>query len=233
MSWRGCGTHPVLGDIPPSKFIPIAEETNLIVPIGTWVLEEACHQASARQKADHKGVGVAVNVSLVQFRRQDFLEVIGRVLLKSGLPAHLLELELTESVVTQEFAEMSRKIDGLRKLGVKISIDDFGTGYSCLSYLKQLSIDFLRIDRSFIKDIVSNADAVQLLESIIFIAHSLRMQVVIEGIETPGQLGVLRQICCDIGQGFWLGRPSPIPAHFPSADWIEENKRKVTLHLCA
>jgi len=204
--------HPVLGDIPPLKFIPIAEETSLIVPIGTWVLEEACHRADAWQRTGSEGIGVAVNVSLVQFGRPDFVETVMHALQKSGLPANLLELELTESVVMQGVEAVTEKINRLRRLGLSISIDDFGTGYSSLSYLQQLPIDCMKIDRSFIRNINCDPDAVLLTKSLIAMAHSLRMKVVVEGIETPGQLDLLRRLGCDIGQGYWLGRPSAVPA---------------------
>jgi EAL domain-containing protein (putative c-di-GMP-specific phosphodiesterase class I) len=208
LRWR----HPVLGDIPPSKFIPIAEETSLIVPIGTWVLDEACRKASAWQTTGSAGVGVAVNVSLVQFGRADFVETVTEVLERSGLPPHLLELELTESVVMRDVDQVTEKINRLRALGLTISIDDFGTGYSSLSYLQQLPIDCMKIDRSFVKNIASDEDAVLLTKSLISIAHSLRMKVVVEGIETTEQLQVLLSLGCDIGQGYLLGRPAPVPA---------------------
>ncbi|MDQ6676687.1 MAG: EAL domain-containing protein [Acidobacteriota bacterium] len=208
LRWR----HPVLGDVPPSKFIPIAEETTLIVPIGTWVLEESCREASAWQHTGSKGVGVGVNVSLVQFGRADFVETVTLALQRSGLPAHLLELELTESVVMQGVENVTEKINRLRRLGLSIAIDDFGTGYSSLSYLQQLPIDCMKIDRSFVRNIASDPEAVLLTKSLIAIAHSLRMKVVVEGIETPGQLDVLRKLGCEIGQGYWLGRPSAVPA---------------------
>jgi diguanylate cyclase (GGDEF)-like protein/PAS domain S-box-containing protein len=208
LRWR----HPLLGDIPPSKFIPIAEETSLIVPIGTWVLDEACRKASAWQTTGSAGVGVAVNVSLVQFGRADFVETVTEVLERSGLPPHLLELELTESVVMRDVDQVTEKINRLRALGLTISIDDFGTGYSSLSYLQQLPIDCMKIDRSFVKNIASDEDAVLLTKSLISIAHSLRMKVVVEGIETTEQLQVLLSLGCDIGQGYLLGRPAPVPA---------------------
>jgi EAL domain-containing protein (putative c-di-GMP-specific phosphodiesterase class I) len=201
--------HPTLGMIPPLKFIPIAEETGLIVPIGKWVLEEACRQT---RKLVDSGVraGVGVNVSSVQFCRPDFVDMVTGVLRATGLPAYLLELELTESVVMQGLEEIAGKIRQLRILGVSVSIDDFGTGYSSLSYLQKLRIDNLKIDRSFIRDIPMDPDALALTKALVSLAHSLGMKVVIEGIETRQQLEAVRAIGCDIGQGYLLGRPAPM-----------------------
>lgn len=202
--------HPALGSIPPLKFIPIAEETALIVPIGTWVLEQACRRASEWQ-TDAEGVGVAVNVSLLQFARADFVETVTDILLKTGLNATLLELELTESVLMRNVEDTAEKVTRLRGLGVSVSIDDFGTGYSSLSYLQKLPINNLKIDRSFIKDIAFDANAIALTGALISMAHSLGMKVVVEGIETAGQLNAIQKLGCDVGQGFLLGMPSAVP----------------------
>lgn len=203
--------HPALGTIPPLKFIPVAEETALIVPIGTWVLEQACRSASKWQ-ADAEGVGVAVNVSLLQFARADFVETVTDILLKTGLNATLLELELTESVLMRNVEDTAEKVSRLRSLGVSVAIDDFGTGYSSLSYLQKLPINNLKIDRSFIKDIAFDSNAIALTGAMISMAHSLGMKVVVEGIETAGQLIAIQRLGCDIGQGFLLGMPSAVPA---------------------
>jgi diguanylate cyclase (GGDEF)-like protein/PAS domain S-box-containing protein len=203
--------HPTLGSIPPLKFIPIAEETALIVPIGTWVLEQACRRAHSWQ-ADAEGVGVGVNVSLLQFARTDFVETVTDILTKTGLNATLLELELTESVLMRNVEDTAEKVSRLRSLGVSVSIDDFGTGYSSLSYLQKLPINNLKIDRSFIRDIVSDANAIALTGALISMAHSLGMKVVVEGIETAGQLEAIQKLGCDVGQGFLLGMPSAVPA---------------------
>jgi diguanylate cyclase (GGDEF)-like protein/PAS domain S-box-containing protein len=199
--------HPTLGLISPMKFIPIAEETGLIVPIGTWVLEEACRQT---KKLFDSGTpaGVGVNVSSVQFGRPDFVSTVTEVLRRTGLSPLLLELELTETVVMQGLDDVAEKIRELRTLGVSVSIDDFGTGYSSLSYLQKLRIDNLKIDRSFVRDVPCDPDALALTKALVSLAHSLGMKVVIEGIETRPQLEAIRAIGCDIAQGFLLGRPS-------------------------
>ena len=202
--------HPTLGNIPPGKFIPIAEETAFIVPIGTWVLEEACRKA-AEWQADAPGVGVGVNVSLLQFARQDFVYTVTEILEKTGLPAHLLDLELTESVVMGNIEDTADKINQLRALGLSVSIDDFGTGHSSLSYLQQLPINTLKIDRSFIRNLASDPNAVSLTGALISMAHSLHMSVVVEGIETASQLDAVQLLGCDVGQGFFLGRPTAAP----------------------
>ena len=202
--------HPTLGDIPPGKFISIAEETALIVPIGTWVLEEACRRAAEWQH-EAKDVGVGVNVSLVQFARPDFVSTVIGVLERTGLPAHLLDLELTESVLMKNVADTADKIKQLRTLGLSISIDDFGTGYSSLSYLQQLPINTLKIDRSFIRDLASDPNSASLTGALISMAHSLHMNVVVEGIETFSQMEALQLLGCDIGQGYFLGRPTAVP----------------------
>jgi diguanylate cyclase (GGDEF)-like protein/PAS domain S-box-containing protein len=201
--------HPTLGLISPAKFIPIAEETGLIVPIGNWVLEEACRQT---KKLCDSGLraGVGVNVSSLQFSRPDFVQTVTGVLRRTGLSPLLLELELTETVVMQGLDDVAGKIRDLRTIGVSVSIDDFGTGYSSLSYLQKLRIDNLKIDRSFIRDIPHDPDALALTKAMVALAHSLGMKVVIEGIETKQQLEAVRGIGGDIAQGFLLGRPEPM-----------------------
>ena len=180
------------------------------MPIGTWVLEEACRKA-AEWQTDAPGVGVGVNVSLLQFARQDFVYTVTEILGKTGLPAHLLDLELTESVVMRNVEDTADKISQLRALGLSISIDDFGTGYSSLSYLQQLPINTLKIDRSFIRNLASDPNAVSLTGALISMAHSLHMSVVVEGIETASQLDAVQLLGCDVGQGFFLGRPTAVP----------------------
>jgi EAL domain-containing protein (putative c-di-GMP-specific phosphodiesterase class I) len=157
--------HPKLGSVPPSKFVPIAEEAGLIVPIGEWVLLEACRMGCAKQSAGP--VRVDVNVSMVQFARPDFVATVAHVLERTGLNPALLELELTESVLMRDFEESVQKITSLQSLGVSIAIDDFGTGYSSLNYLQRLPTDALKIDRSFVQGIGSDASVPPLLEAMI------------------------------------------------------------------
>jgi len=201
--------HPTLGLISPNRFIPIAEETGLIVPIGNWVLEQACRQT---KKLCDSGLraGVGVNVSSVQFSRPDFVDTVIDILRRTGLSPLLLELELTETVVMQGLDDVAGKIRELRTLGISVSIDDFGTGYSSLSYLQKLRIDNLKIDRSFIRDVPNDPDALALTKALVSLAHSLGMKVVVEGIETRQQLEAIRGIGGDIAQGFLLGRPAPM-----------------------
>lgn len=203
-------THPKLGSIPPDQFIPIAEENELIVPIGTWVLQEACRQTAAWQRAGYPLKGMAVNVSAVQFTRPDFVRTIAAVLEESGLEPQFLELELTESVVIRDVRESAGKMEQLRALGVKISVDDFGAGYSSLSYLQRLPIDILKLDRSFVEEFKTEAGgSSSLVQGIVSLAHGLGIRVTAEGIETQQQLDLVHHSGCDKVQGFLLGRPSP------------------------
>jgi diguanylate cyclase (GGDEF)-like protein/PAS domain S-box-containing protein len=201
--------YPPDGDpVPPLKFIPTAEGNGLIVPIGTWVLREACRQCAAWQTGILDGVGVAVNVSAPQFACPDFVEVVMNALELTGLPPHLLELELTESVFIRDLAASAGILTRLRDLGVTIALDDFGTGYSSLSYLQNLPLDALKIDRSFIADAETRRQGAAVLRCVVDLAHAHGLRVVGEGVETDAQLGLLDSLGCDEIQGFLLGRPS-------------------------
>jgi diguanylate cyclase (GGDEF)-like protein len=211
---------PSLGTVPPVKFIPIAEETGLIVPIGTWVLEEACRHAG-RLFDSGSAAGVAVNVSSVQFSRPDFIDTVRAALETTGLAPSLLELELTESVVMKGPEDVAEKVAWLRHIGVSISIDDFGTGYSSLSYLQTLRVDNLKIDRSFIGNIPADAHALSLTQALVSLAHGLGMQVVVEGVETWQQLDAVKKMGCDLAQGYFIGRPAPaLPIHLSGRESI-------------
>ena len=203
--WR----HPQRGMVAPSEFIPAAEETGLIGPIGEWVLREACTQARAWQKAGHPQLQVAVNCSAKQFQHEGFVETVGRILRETGMPAARLELEITESVIIHHSEEVNARFQALEDMGVRISIDDFGTGYSSLSYLKRLAIHQLKIDQSFVRDISSDPDDAAIVSAIIAIAHSLDLDVVAEGVETAEQLAFLRSLGCDSAQGYFFSRPVP------------------------
>jgi EAL domain-containing protein (putative c-di-GMP-specific phosphodiesterase class I) len=214
--------HPTLGSIPPGKFIPIAEETGLIVDIGTWVMEQACKQAVGWQAESETPVQVAVNVSNVQFFRDDFVETVSKALQKSGLAPHLLQLELTESVFIPGIDTFSEKMAALRALGISMAVDDFGTGYSSLSYLPRLPFDCLKIDRSFLAQISQSRDSLAFMQSVVNMAHELKRKVIAEGVETSEQLNLMQQTGCDEVQGFLLGRPTPNPRKYLSCGWVEQ-----------
>jgi len=205
--------HPRLGLVPPNQFIPVAEETGLIIRLGEWVLQEACRQCRWWQDHGQPSVRVAVNVSPLQFARADFVATVLAVLSDSGLAGNLLDLELTESIVMRDIESAIEKMSELRGHGVRISVDDFGTGYSSLGYLHRLPIDTLKIDRCFVAQIGEIAAAVPLIQGMISLAHSIGQQVIVEGVETAAQLEILRNIGCDEVQGFWLGRPMKLQRH--------------------
>jgi EAL domain-containing protein (putative c-di-GMP-specific phosphodiesterase class I) len=204
--------HPTLGFIPPADFIPVAEEIGLIGRLGDWVLNEACRQAVAWQRAGLPHIPVAVNLSALQLRSPDFLDSVRRALQSAGLDAHWLELELTESVLMHQIESVMQTLHGLSRLGIRIAIDDFGTGYSSLAYLRRLAIDKLKIDRSFIRDLSVNPEDALIVATIIRMAHSLRLKVIAEGVEASEQLATLRAQGCDEIQGYHLSRPLPADA---------------------
>ncbi len=199
--------HPELGLIPPGRFIPIAETCGAIVPIGEWVLREACRQAVAWQAAGLPPFVVAVNLSAVQFRRGNLEDTIERALRESGLAPHWLELELTESILLQGTANMLQLVQRLKALGVKLAIDDFGTGYSSLSYLRQLAVDKLKIDQSFIRDMAHNPDNASIVRAVAQMAQSLHLRTIAEGVEDASAIELLRACGCDEAQGYHFARP--------------------------
>ena len=205
LRWR-C---PQRGLVPPNDFIGVTEEIGLIVPLGAWVLREACRQNRAWQIAGLPRLRVAVNLSAYQFRQKDLPDFVASVLAESGMDASCLELEVTESVVMHNPADAALILDRLHAQGIHISVDDFGTGYSSLSYLKQFRLDTLKIDRSFVRDISSDADDAAIVRSVIALAHSLRLQVIAEGVETDEQLNYLRELGCDQYQGYLRSKPLP------------------------
>ncbi|MBK4734477.1 EAL domain-containing protein [Noviherbaspirillum sp. DKR-6] len=207
LRWR----HPERGLVPPAEFIPLAEEIGLIGPIGAWVLETACRQNRDWQQQGLPKLRVAVNLSAVQFRQQNLPEFVAGVLKDVGLDASCLELEVTESVVMHNAKEAAQILEKLHAQGIHISIDDFGTGYSSLSYLKQFRLDTLKIDRSFVRDISSDADDAAIVRSVIALAHSLRLGVIAEGVETSEQLAFLESLDCDEYQGYLRSKPLSVP----------------------
>jgi diguanylate cyclase len=201
--------HPERGTIMPEDFIPLAEECGLINAIGEWVLREACRQCKAWQHEGLPPMRVAVNVSASQFRQGNLLLVIHEALSDAGLDPHYLELELTETAVMTNPEESAHILESLSTMGVLVSVDDFGTGYSSMSYLRRFPIDKLKIDRGFVKDLITRADDASIVQAIISLAHSLRLKVVAEGVETLEQLHSLKSMGCDQYQGFHFSPPLP------------------------
>ena len=204
--------HPELGLVPPDKFIRIAEKSNLILPIGEWVLRTACAQARKWHDEGLRAVPVAVNVSAVQFRQEDFSILIGSVLLETGLASQYLELELTESLLLSDANATFSTLRDLKALGLSLAIDDFGTGYSSLSYLKHFPISKLKIDRSFIRDVALNPDDAAITTAIIAMAKQLKLKVIAEGVEDEAQLSFLRENHCDEIQGYYFCKPLVVDA---------------------
>ena len=202
--------QPAQGLIPPAQFIQLAEETGLIVPIGEWVLKTACAQNKAWQEQGWPPVRVAVNLSPRQFAHENLLEDVAQG--AQARPASIrrfLELEITESVVMHNPEQAVMLLNRLKAFGIHLSIDDFGTGYSSLNYLKRFPLDTLKIDRTFIRDLPGDGDDAAITQAIIAMAHSLRLRVVAEGVETAEQLSFLRTYDCDEIQGYYFSRPQP------------------------
>lgn len=204
-------THPNWGHVSPDEFIPLAEQSGLIVQLGTWVLDETCRQAKAWQRLTHKRVQVCVNVSPLQFAQPSFYDSVVHALELHGIMPDAIELELTESIVLHGVDHVTSTLDRFRRLGVRLAIDDFGTGYSSLAYLRDLPIDTIKIDRSFVKDLGSPRKgpqfALALVEAITGIAKYLDLAVVAEGIETQTQCDLLRSLGCHLGQGYFFAQP--------------------------
>ena len=201
--------HPEMGEVMPGDFIPIAEETDLMLPLGEWVITEACHQAREWMDSSLPSIAVSINVAARQFRHGDLVETVGHALRNSGVDPRLIELELTEGTLIEDTEMARRTLERLKEMGVRISIDDFGTGYSSLSYLKQFPIDYLKIDRSFITDLHREPDSMAIPTAVIRLAHSLSLKVIAEGVETQEQHDILSELNCDIAQGYLFGRPVP------------------------
>lgn len=211
--------HPETGMINPDEFIPIAEETGLIVPIGEWVLNEACAQLAKWEEDGHSGLEMSVNLSAVQMRNTTFIDTVKNTISRHGLNPGKIELELTESLLMDDIHGHMKLLSQLKEFGVKLSIDDFGTGYSSLSYLKRMSIDKLKVDRSFVQEIAPDNSDAALLKGIIGLAHSLQLDIVAEGIETQQQLDLLQQFGSDELQGYFFSKPLPADECSP---WINQ-----------
>jgi len=205
--WR----HPTLGNIGPNRFIPIAEESGLIIPLGIYVLEQACREALTWQGGPDGPIQVAVNVSTVQFRRETFVDEVATTLRETGLDPKLLQLELTESIMLDGTERASNTMKRLAAMGVSIAVDDFGTGYSCFSYLPRLPFNTLKIDRAFVSELGKRVEMAAMIRSLVTLAHDLNMQVVVEGVETVQQLEAVAALGGNEVQGYLLGRPTADP----------------------
>jgi EAL domain-containing protein (putative c-di-GMP-specific phosphodiesterase class I) len=224
LRWRRDGGTPV----PTQTFIPMAEETGMIIPIGEWVLQTACAQNRAWRDAGIPPMRMSVNVSPLQLAQGDIVRTIQKALDASGMPPDSLEIEITEGAIMKEVDRAMPLIRRIHDLGVHISIDDFGTGYSSLSYLRRFWIDTLKIDQSFVRDIASNLDDTSIVRAIITVAHSLDLNVIAEGIETTGQFYCLRSLGCNVIQGYLLSPPMPASdmAGFLRTGWSERIEPK-------
>jgi diguanylate cyclase (GGDEF)-like protein len=216
-------THPSLGRIGPVSFIPVAEESGLIVSLGAYIMERACMDALAWQEAAQRPIQVAVNVSTVQFSQDSFFEEVAGILHRTGLHPSLLQIELTESATLSGIERATEMMKRLNRMGISVAVDDFGTGYSCLTYLPKLSFDTLKLDRSFVNGLMVRRETRSFVESIITLAHNLHMKVIVEGVETKEQLRLIRSLGADEAQGHLLGQPSADPGLL----LIEEVKRKI------
>jgi EAL domain-containing protein (putative c-di-GMP-specific phosphodiesterase class I) len=204
--------HPQLGLISPAEFIPLAEDTGLILPLGEWVLRTACRQNRIWQERGFAPLRLGVNISARQFKQPHLAETVLQILAETGLAPEFLELELTESSIMDNADSAIAVLTGLKEEGITISIDDFGTGFSSLSYLKRLPIDALKIDQSFVRDVTTDPDDAALVMAIVTLAHNLRLTVVAEGVETEEQLRFLHLLRCDEVQGYLFSKPLPAEA---------------------
>ena len=202
--------HPKLGLVPPGKFIPLAEQTGIIVPIGAWVLRTACAQNKVWQDAGFAPITVAVNISPRQFREKGLAVLIAEIIAQTRLDPWYLELELTEGAIMRDTDEAAEILKQLKLMGLTLSIDDFGTGYSSLSYLKKFPVDRLKIDQSFVRDLTTDPDVAAIAKAVITLGHSLNLRVIAEGVETREQLDFLRANLCDEKQGYLFSRPLPV-----------------------
>jgi EAL domain-containing protein (putative c-di-GMP-specific phosphodiesterase class I) len=215
-------SHPELGIVTPANFIPLAEETGLIVPIGEWVLRSACAQAKAWIDAGLPPVAMAVNLSARQFLHHDIVALVESALKQTGLPPGLLELELTETLIARDVEKVAATIERLHSAGVRFSIDDFGTGYSNLSQLQRFRVDRLKIDQTFVRNLHAGRNDAAIALAIISLARALDLKVIAEGVETAEQCAFLRKHGCDEIQGYYFSRPVPAKAF---AEMLRSGKR--------
>jgi diguanylate cyclase (GGDEF)-like protein/PAS domain S-box-containing protein len=215
--------NPAMGLVSPDKFIPLAEETGLIIPIGEWVLQTACYDISTWREATGIDLTIAVNVSPRQFRDSNFVQTVLKTLETNRLDAKNLELEITERLILDDSIETSQILNTLDIEGVRLSVDDFGTGYSALGYLKSYPFDTLKIDKSFVQDVIKETEDAALVKAIITMAHSLGLKVIAEGVEEREQLTFLENHGCDYAQGYFFSRPIPVDDF---SNWLHEHRRK-------
>jgi EAL domain-containing protein (putative c-di-GMP-specific phosphodiesterase class I) len=201
--------HPSLGMVSPVNFIPIAEETGLIIPIGQWVFETACAQSRRWRESGHANLRMAVNLSPRQFRQSDLVAGVSKALERTGVAAEALELEVTESVAMDNPARSAEILRNLKALGISLAIDDFGTGHSSLGYLNRFPLDFLKVDQSFVRGIPGDADSAVIVRTVIALARNLRLETIAEGVETEAQLRFLQKEGCEEAQGYLFSRPQP------------------------
>ncbi len=215
--------HPERGLIPPDRFIPIAEDSGLIISLGNWILREACKVAAHWRHSSQPELPVSVNVSVLQFRQDDFVAQVSAVLDETGLPPELLELEVTESLLMVNAEKSLKKVRELHAMGIRVAIDDFGTGYSSMAYLRQLAPHRLKIDKSFVDDVPEDPNAVSIVKAIVQLAGAVGVDTIAEGVETEGQGRFLREIACSQAQGYFYSRPLPAEAF---AQWLDEWQKR-------
>ena len=209
---------PEAGLLGPASFIPLAEKTGLILPLGKWVMRAACAQAERWRQAGHSGCRIAINLSPRQLQDESLIPGLEEVISETGINPRCVELELTESSIIEDRTAATEILQRIRKMGIRIAIDDFGTGYSSLGYLRNLPIDTIKLDRCFLQNATDDPDDAALVMSVVTLAHNLRLKVLAEGIETEAQFNFLRLLRCDEGQGYFFGRPSaPASLGFPLA----------------
>jgi EAL domain-containing protein (putative c-di-GMP-specific phosphodiesterase class I) len=201
---------PELGQVPPDKFIPIAEEFGLIVPISEWIIHEACRQARQWRERYPEPITVSINISAIHFNGYNLESVIAEALQVAGLDPQYLDIELTETSILDDPDQAIKTLNGFKKMGLHVSLDDFGTGYSSLSYLMKLPLDKLKIDQSFIRCMGQNASGTAIVSAIIAMAHSLGLSVIAEGVEEESHVNLLREMRCDILQGYYIAKPMPL-----------------------
>jgi len=215
--------HPVRGLVPPGMFIPLAEESGLIVEMGEWILRAACREAASWRRP----LQIAVNLSPVQFLHGDLVSLVHAILIETGLPPGRLELEITEGVLIGDFDRGLALLRRLKALGVRIAMDDFGSGYSSLSYLQSFPFDKIKIDREFVMNLGRNAQSAAIIRAVIGLGHGLDVPIVAEGVETQEQLSFLASESCDQVQGFFIGRPAPILQYAELVGRAADGVRKI------